>query len=215
MPTGYTPVNPRSGSDTHPRSARTILSSDIYQHSHRLVRSLFAYNCVMDTSSIVTAINCKLVRDDTFPQFGLTYRATITSNSPTADVRFTIETNPLDPASLIKFQQWERHGFTVIELPTDWRFGRYHSGGWQNLVIGLALKRIESLVNQHGEQVQMAGYSKELAREVLLYLDNIFPDTLTNMQLKQKLGVEPSDDVLLAALEALTKKGFIEGHERD
>ncbi len=67
--------------------------------------------------------------------------------------------------------------------------------------------------NKENEQRKgkVAMYDEALAQEVLTSLEKSFPYTITLIELKHSLAVEPSDDKLLTALDALLQDGKIDG----
>ncbi len=129
-----------------------------------------------------------------------------------SDRKFTMElsTNALSREHLDKFQWFSRYGFTVIEVPDYWvdEYRRPH--GWRDHVINGALNRA-TLRQDQNESVTAAVYDSELAHEVLTILNESFPYGVSMIEIKRSLAEEPTDDVLLTALDALLLEGQIDG----
>lgn len=111
---------------------------------------------------------------------------------------------------LEKFEFLLEHGFTVIEVPEDY-CNQYIRPAWRDELINKALQ--QAMENKENEQRKgkVAMYDEALAQEVLTSLEKSFPYTITLIELKHSLAVEPSDDKLLTALDALLQDGKIDG----
>ena len=133
------------------------------------------------------------------------------ANSAVEEACFTRHSGPLLPDLMPSCEKLQRHGFTVVEAPENWRWGHFQiEGGWQTLVLQQAIKRVETLPDQE-EQGKMTGYDAKLARRILETVARVFPAQLNMAELKHELSPEPSDEVLLTALDALLIDKLIEG----
>jgi hypothetical protein len=137
--------------------------------------------------------------------------ATLRASSTDRKITFELETNPLCAELLEKIEHLFRYGFTVIEVPDFWRNEFNRPRGWRDELINKAL---EQAVQSHdGKQWEgtVAMYDEDLAQEVLISLNKSFPYAVTMIDLKHFLVVEPSDEVLLTALDALRLEGLVSG----
>lgn len=126
------------------------------------------------------------------------------------EAEFSFETAPMPPQHAIKYELLRKHGFTVVELAPEWfmRFG--DSATIQVSIINSAFKHLEEVVYLKENQVASSTY-KELARTVLLALEDVFPKHMSNFELKHLLKPEPSDAELLDVLDGLQHQGYIDG----
>ena len=110
----------------------------------------------------------------------------------------------------IKYELLRKHDFTVIPLADKWfsRFG--DSSTMQTSIINDAFRHLEEVIHLKENQVALPMY-KELARTVLVALDEIFPKHMSNFELKSLVKPEPSDAELLDVLDGLEHQGFING----
>jgi hypothetical protein len=132
------------------------------------------------------------------------------AHSLVKDACFTRYSGPLDPKLIPSCEKLQRHGFTVVEAPENWRWGDFPiNGGWQTVVLQSAIKQIESLPET--EEHLNANYDPELANRVLEAVSMVFPAQLSMTELKHELTPEPSDEMLLIALDALLIDHLIEG----
>lgn len=128
-------------------------------------------------------------------------------------------THLLDPSFIYICQILQQHGFTVAELPLDWRYGYRSSLAWQNLIIENALKRIgKQYLDRIGRQYQstegiaeVTEYDSEFAKQVLERINDRFPTPVHLHELKHSFENEPSDSKLLITLDGLKSEGFTEG----
>lgn len=159
------------------------------------------------------AISIQELRRGMFmPPLGFLQQGIIRGESAVPDASFTLEIGPLHPDNAKECQQLEQHGFTVVELPSDWRYGYINQrGDWREVVIRMAMRRIAAVYEENEGKPPMQGYDRDLAQAVLIELDKSFPRAITNMDLKHALTPEPSDDALLTALEALQLQDLISG----
>ena len=141
---------------------------------------------------------------------GYAQRAVVVGQSRNRDASFEFQTGLLNVEAMEKCLQLQQHGFTAVEAPDNWRYGYYNEpGGWQHAVIVLAMERVSNLYKQ--ERGNAMGYNAELAERVLMELDKAFPgNPVQTLQLKHALALEPSDDELLTALDALHLRGMID-----
>jgi hypothetical protein len=167
---------------------------------------------VIEKPRLVAVSIQELNRGMFMPPYGFRQQGIIRGESAIPDASFTVEIGPLHPDNAIQCQQLEQHGFTVVELPSDWNHGYWNQqGDWREMVIRIAMEQITAIFEKNEGKVPMHGYDKELAHAVLVLLDESLPRSLTNMELKYALSPEPSDDALLTALEALQLQGLISG----
>jgi DNA-binding PadR family transcriptional regulator len=138
--------------------------------------------------------------------------ANIRGESQDRDVCFNHKTGGLNSETLQRCETLQRHGFTVVEVPRDWRYG-YHGieGGWKVFVIQRALERVAAIYERSQGSETMSGYDPELAQAVLIELNKSYPYPISNVELKHSLGSEPSDESLLTALDALQLEGLVSG----
>lgn len=119
---------------------------------------------------------------------------------------------PLHPDLMWGCEKLQRHGFTVVEAPDNWQYGHFPiAGGWQTIVLQQAIRRVDALPESGMEHGEMTGYDSELANRVLEVIAKVFPKQLSMTELKHELEPEPSDEVLLLALDALLIDKLIEG----
>jgi hypothetical protein len=137
--------------------------------------------------------------------------ANICGESKERDVSFNVKTGLLNPESLRRCEILQQHGFTVVEVPKDWRYGYNGPGGWQEVVIQQAMEQVAAIYEETEGARAMGGYDAELAQAVLVELNKSFPYPITDAELKRSLSPEPSDDALLTALDALLLEDLVSG----
>jgi hypothetical protein len=138
--------------------------------------------------------------------------AVISGKSRTSELSFTFQTGLLNAEQIERCEALKEHGFTVIEAPSDWRYGYYNKpGGWQEVVIQDAMKQIGAILQNSKGKDEMTGYDEELAKAVLEAVGRSFPRQLSMVELKHQLQPEPSDRALFTAIDALFIERLIEG----
>lgn len=145
-----------------------------------------------------------------FPGYGRCRQAMIRGESPIREAGFRFESAYLNAERQKPVERLREHGFTVVELPSNWRYGYSSPQDWQSQLIVKALNRVNEL-HPTTEVRRPCGYDIELANAVLESLNEAFPNSVTLMQLKYQFGEEPSDDVLSTGLNALRGDGLIDG----
>jgi hypothetical protein len=138
--------------------------------------------------------------------------AVIRGESSTRELSFRYETCPLNAERIEQCEALKKHGFTVVESPGDWRYWSKSHEHWKSVVIDIALKQVETLMENENGKHEMSDYSAELANAVLGAAQQSFPHQITMVELKKALRPEPSDHALLTAIEALHIDGFIDWH---
>jgi hypothetical protein len=145
------------------------------------------------------------------PDGSLAQRAVIGGDSSSTGLSFIIETGLLNAQQIERCEALKKHGFTVVEAPSDWRYGYNDPGGWQEVLIQQALKQIGAILEQNDGEHAMSGYDAQLAQAVLEAVYKSFPKQLSMTELKHELNPEPSDPALLTAIDALLIERLIEG----
>jgi len=134
------------------------------------------------------------------------------AQSTVQEACFDRYSGPLHPDLMSNCEKLQRHGFTVVEAPDNWKYGYFPiAGGWQSMVLQKAIERVKALPDYSMEQGEMANYDSELADRVLEATAKTFPRQINMAELKHELEPEPSDEALLIALDALHIDKFIEG----
>lgn len=164
-----------------------------------------------DEDLTLVAVSVKSIKIASYPG-ALTYDVIIRGESRERAAAFT-ETPTIMAGDLAdKCRDLHLHGFTVVELPNDWRY-KYDNqrGGWREAVIQQAMKQVAALLESKQGIEPSSGYDSSLAEEVLEVLDRAFPSSIQLIDLKHQLNEEPSDDALSIALDGLKVQGFING----
>ena len=136
--------------------------------------------------------------------------AVIRGRSSVRDLSFEIESGLLTPEQLANCEALMLHGSIVVAAPAGWR-NSWPPDSWKDKVIIEAMERVKNIKEANREVELMQGYDQELADAILQALDSTFPKTLSLTELKYELALEPSDDSLLMALQALLYDGYITG----
>ncbi len=144
------------------------------------------------------------------PHGGLVKSAVLEGVSQTPEVSFEMTTAPLAPEQLHRLELLQQHGFTVVEVPQDWKWCNNGSGGWQAVVIKAAMERVAKRYGHRREVERADTYDSKFAEQVLEEINKRFPRAVQAEQLKHSFEVEPSDSDLLMALAGLQREGFIE-----
>ena len=162
---------------------------------------------------VLIALSIKSIQTEPYlgPNGQMCKSANICGESKDRDVCFNVKTGLLNPESLRRCELLQQHGFTVVEVPNDWRYGYNGPGGWQEVVIQQAMEQVAAIYEETEGARAMGGYDAELAQEVLVELNKSFPYPVTDAELKRSLSPEPSDDALLTALDALLLEGLVSG----
>ncbi len=161
---------------------------------------------------VLIAVSVEKIKPEPYPGYhgGMLQSVSFRACSSVKDACFTRYTGPLDPKLIPSCEKLQRHGFTVVEAPENWRWGYFQiPGGWQTVVLQCAIKQIESLPET--EEHLKANYDPKLANRVLEEVSRVFPAQLSMTELKHELTPEPSDEALLIALDALLIDHLIEG----
>jgi hypothetical protein len=133
---------------------------------------------------------------------------------------FELITNPFDLETYQGLELIQRHGFTVAELPRAFLDGYHsskawhgpiHSDDWKIKLINTAVYRIKKQYEGTEGPMQEVVYDPEFARAVLEEINKRFPSPVQLIELKHSFESEPSNEMLLVALAALQRDGFIEG----
>jgi hypothetical protein len=162
---------------------------------------------------ILLAVSIESIQTEPYlgPDMRMAKSANICGESKDRDVCFNIKSGLLNSDSLHRCELLQKHGFTVVEVPNDWRYAYNGPGGWQEIVIQQAMKQVAENYEETEGVKAMGGYDAELAQAVLLELNKSFPYAITDAKLKHSLNPEPSDDSLLTALDALHLEGLVIG----
>lgn len=162
---------------------------------------------------VLIALSIKSIQTEPYlgPNGQMCKSANICGESKDRDVCFNIKTGLLNPESLRRCELLQSHGFTVVEVPKDWRYGHSGPGGWQEVVIQQAMDQVAAIYEETEGARAMGGYDAELAQAVLVELNKSFPYPITDAELKRSLSPEPSDDALLTALDALLLENLVSG----
>lgn len=140
------------------------------------------------------------------------YKFVIHGESSETDANFTFETGALIGELKQNCLDLEAHGFTVVEVPRNWRWVYSDKpGGWPVAAMELAAIRIKPIFACTQGKHTVASYDEKLADAALKIIDDAFPHPLQNIEIKHKLSEEPSDEALLTALDALLLQGFVTG----
>jgi hypothetical protein len=168
-----------------------------------------------DEKPILIALSIQSTKREPYiTPHGMARSAVVRGESTSQEHSFTFQTGLLNQEQIRRCDELSRHGFTVVELPDDWRWNYQPSpGGWQEAVIQRGMQTMQTLYG-NDEEVYPMGYDEKLAEEVLAALNKSFPYPITTAELKHALDTEPSDDVLLTALDALQLQGWISGKYR-
>lgn len=150
----------------------------------------------------------------------MTQSATVKGVSSDTHACFELQTAPLNREDVSRFKLMQKHGFTVVELPSEWIKGhrspndwhgyRYEND-WQWKIIKCALKRITKRYEGKEGPNQVTMYDADFARTVLEEVNMRFPSPVQTLELKYGFENEPSDDELLIALAGLQRDELIEG----
>ena len=132
----------------------------------------------------------------------------------TVSRKLTMEltSNALGSQALEKLERLQRHGFTVIPVPDSWVYEGNRPSGWRDQVANMAMDRAMELPDSPDVE-QLAPYDEVLAHEVLTIIERDYPHWVSIIDVKQAMTVEPSDNALITALEALSHEKKIEGGE--
>jgi hypothetical protein len=122
-----------------------------------------------------------------------------------------LQTNALSQELLEKFQQFLRHGFTVIEIPDYWVSEHSRPLQWRETFINQALNRVMQLKDDIDGERKLTMFDEGQANEVLTILASKYPHTVNMIDIKRSLVHEPSDDELLTTLQGLHIDGLITG----
>ncbi len=137
--------------------------------------------------------------------------AVIMGISDEAEVSFEMKTGLLNPEQVRRCQLLQRHGFTVVEVPDNWKWKYNAPSLWQEEVIEAAMRRVAKRYDLGGEISVRGTYDSEFAEQVLIEINKYFPRAVQTSQIKHAFEDEPSDSELLTALAGLQRDGFIEG----
>jgi hypothetical protein len=157
------------------------------------------------------AVSLITMRDEPYitPGGRIARRAILRGQSANAQLCFEFQTGLLNPEQIERCEALKEHGVSVVEVPTDWRYGYSpERGGWQAVVIRQALEQVAVISQREGEP--MSGYDTDLAKQILAVLNKAFPQRFDQNELKYQLSPEPSDKSLYIAIEALSIDGLIE-----
>jgi hypothetical protein len=159
------------------------------------------------------AISVKSIQQEPYisPHGGLFKSAVIEGASQNPEVSFEMKTGLLHPEQVHCCELLRQHGFTVVEVPDNWRWGYNGLGGWQEVVIKAAMERVVNLYGDSGEVEMTETYDSNFAEQVLAEINKHFPHAVQTSQLKHAFEKEPNDSALLTALAGLQRDGFIEG----
>ena len=74
---------------------------------------------------VLIALSIKSIQTEPYlgPNGQMCKSANICGESKDRDVCFNIKTGLLNPESLRRCELLQSHGFTVVEVPKDWRYG--------------------------------------------------------------------------------------------
>ncbi|WP_041597104.1 hypothetical protein [Granulicella tundricola] len=89
----------------------------------------------MNEERPLIAVAVKSIGRDFYPGMlgGHPHNAIIVGRSTNRDASFEFQTGFLSGIAFAKCQQLEKHGFTAVEAPENWRYGYYNEpGGWQH-----------------------------------------------------------------------------------
>ena len=162
---------------------------------------------------ILIAISVRSIQQKPYisPHGGFCKSAVIEGMSENPEVSFEMETGLLHPEQIHCCELLRQHGFTVVEVPGNWKWGYNGAEGWQEVVIKAAMERVLKLYGDSGEMAMTETYDCNFAEQVLAEINKHFPHAVQTSQLKHAFEKEPSDSALLTALAGLQRDGFIEG----
>ena len=166
----------------------------------------------MEEDSRLIAVSLVSLNSEPYltPDRTLAQSAVILGESSTVELSFTFRTGLLNAERIEQCEALRTHGFTVIEAPSNWRYGYNSPEGWMEVVIQKAMKQVGTILQDSKGKNVMSGYDAVLAHAVLEAVNNSFPKRLNMVELKYELHPEPSDHALLTAIDALLIDGFIE-----
>lgn len=144
------------------------------------------------------------------PTGHLLQTAMIRGESSERDATFKIQTCMLTSEQEQYCRELKGHGFVVVELPSEWRY-KYSTDQWQGKVIKSAWEAVHQ-VSRQPDEGNSASYDVRLATFVLETLNEAFPNALTLMRIRYRMGNAPSDRRLAPALAALSGDGYIDQH---
>ncbi|HEY0308595.1 MAG TPA: hypothetical protein VGB94_10575 [Acidobacteriaceae bacterium] len=138
--------------------------------------------------------------------------AVICASTVSRELTMELTSNALSFKALEKLERLQRHGFTVIQVPDCWAHEGNRPSGWRDQLANMAMDRAMELPDSPDVE-QLAPYDEVLAHEVLTIIERDYPHWVSIIDVKQAMTVEPSDNALITALEALSHEKKIEGGE--
>lgn len=142
----------------------------------------------------------------------LNQSAVVRAASANRKFSMSLTTNALGPEALEKLERLYRHGFTVVEVPDYWVHENSRPPSWRDELTNLAMDRVVKLPDSPDLE-QRAPYDEALAHEVLTIIERDYPHWVSIIDVKHAFRVEPNDNALITALEALSHETKIEGGE--
>ena len=148
-----------------------------------------------------------------FPAYPWSFETTVRATSNEKGYGFTFVTNPLpDPSPILQaFRRLSQHGSTVIEFSDEKHCFHTEPTTWQDGMVRTALDKVERLYAGREPSEETPAYDPGFAETVLKETQKAFPRELSTIELKYRLQPEPSDKVLLTAINALYLQKYIEG----
>jgi hypothetical protein len=88
---------------------------------------------VPPNKATLIAIFVKSIQQEPYisPHGGLSKSAVIRGLSENSEISFELKTGLLNPEQVHRCELLQQHGFTVVEVPDDWRWGYNGQAGWQ------------------------------------------------------------------------------------
>lgn len=163
-----------------------------------------------EPTSKLVAVSIKSLPTEFAAGLGLCTPYKLIVKSFIKDAEFVFETAPMPRPYSDAYEALRKHGFTVVALPDDWFRYIADEDTWKTSIIRDALRHVLE-VNQQKESLVPSPTYKELARTVLLALNDVYPKYMSNLELKSIMKPEPSDEELLNVLDGLHHSGLIDG----
>src|SRR5690242_9895600 len=109
------------------------------------------------------------------PQGEFCKSAVIKGASQEPEVSFELKMGPLSSEQVHRYELLQRHGSTIVELPSNWKWGYDGPGGWQEIVIKAAMESVSQLYGAGREVGMTEAYDSTFAEQVLAEINRNFP----------------------------------------
>ncbi len=143
-----------------------------------------------------------------FAPHGLCRQAILRCSSAHSEANFLFTTGYMGAEFANSVDLLRRHGFTVVKAQNDCPLPL--SSEKEGEIIRRAIAKVNELYNDGGP-AEMPELDEAIAKRVLLLLGKSYPRAVNMIDLKHGLEPEPSDELLLIALDALLIEKYIEG----